>query len=50
MRTMRWLAIARMTDAGLRTSYLSPERTTARMSSDLRTFSRVITEADIRAE
>ena len=42
--------VKRMTDAGLRASYLSPERTTARMSGDLRTFSQVIKDADIRAE
>jgi tripartite-type tricarboxylate transporter receptor subunit TctC len=42
--------VKRMTDAGLRASYLSPERTAARMSGDLRTFSQVIKEADIRAE
>ena len=42
--------VKRMTDAGLRASYLSPERTTARMSGDLRTFSQVIKEANIRAE
>ena len=42
--------VKRMTDAGLRSSYLSPERTTARMAGDLRTFSQVIKEANIRAE
>jgi len=31
-------------------SYLSPERTTTRMSGDLRTFSQVIKDANIRAE
>jgi tripartite-type tricarboxylate transporter receptor subunit TctC len=42
--------VKRMTDAGLRASYLSPDRTTTRMAGDLRTFSQVIKEADIRAE
>ena len=42
--------VKRMTDAGLRASYLSPERTTTRMSGDLRTFSQVIKDANIRAE
>jgi tripartite-type tricarboxylate transporter receptor subunit TctC len=42
--------VKRMTDAGLRSSYLPPERTTARMAGDLRTFSQVIKDANIRAE
>ena len=42
--------VKRMNDAGLKASYLPPDRTTARMSAELKTFSQVIKDANIRAE
>ncbi|MCC6197580.1 MAG: tripartite tricarboxylate transporter substrate binding protein [Burkholderiales bacterium] len=42
--------VKRMNNAGLKGNYLSPDRTTARMSSELETFAQVIKEANIRAE
>ena len=42
--------VKRMTDAGLRASYLPPDRTATRMSSEQKTFAQVVKEANIRAE
>jgi tripartite-type tricarboxylate transporter receptor subunit TctC len=42
--------VKRMTDAGLKPSYLAPDRTAARMSSDQKSFAQVIRDANIRAE
>jgi tripartite-type tricarboxylate transporter receptor subunit TctC len=42
--------VKRMTDAGLRPSYLPPDRTSARMSTEQKTFAHVVKEASIRAE
>ena len=42
--------VKRMNDAGLKASYLSPDRTTARMSAEQKTFAQVIKDANIRAE
>jgi len=42
--------VKRMTDAGLRASYLPPDRTTSRMSSEQKAFAQVIKDANIRAE
>ena len=42
--------VKRMNDAGLKASYLPPDATGARMSAELRTFSQVIKDANIRAE
>lgn len=42
--------VKRMTDAGLRASYLPPDRTTARMSAEQKTIAQVVKDANIRAE
>lgn len=42
--------IRRMTDAGLRASYLAPDRVTARMTTELKSLTQVIRDAAIRAE
>jgi tripartite-type tricarboxylate transporter receptor subunit TctC len=42
--------LKRMSDAGLRPSYLPPDRTAARMSTEQKTFAHVVKEANIRAE
>ena len=42
--------VKRMNDAGLKASYLSPERTTARMSTEQKAFAQVVKDANIHAE
>ena len=42
--------VKRMNDAGLKASYLSPEKTVARMSTEQKTFAQVIKDVNIRAE
>jgi tripartite-type tricarboxylate transporter receptor subunit TctC len=42
--------VKRMNDAGLKASYLPPDKTAARMSTEQKTFAQVIKDANIRAE
>jgi tripartite-type tricarboxylate transporter receptor subunit TctC len=42
--------VRRMNEAGLKASYLSPERTTARMATEQKAFAQVVKDADIHAE
>jgi tripartite-type tricarboxylate transporter receptor subunit TctC len=42
--------IKRMNDAGLKASYLPPDKTTARMASEQKAFAQVVKDAQIRAE
>ena len=42
--------VKRMNDAGLKASYLSPDKTSARMSAEQKSFAQVIKDANIHAE
>jgi tripartite-type tricarboxylate transporter receptor subunit TctC len=42
--------VNRMTDAGLKASYLAPDRTAARMAAEQKSFAQVIKDANIRAQ
>jgi len=42
--------VKRMTDAGLRASYLPPDRTASRVAAEQKTFTKVIKDANVRGE